>query len=55
MGPIWHSYFGDVPKITYVIDAENMTQLGEATLLRMDLLSHPRLRASQVSLGDSCW
>lgn len=47
MAPIWHSYFGGVPKVMYVIDAVNMTQLGEATLLLMDLLSHPRLRASQ--------
>lgn len=53
MAPIWHSYFGGVRKVMYVIDAINLTQLGEATLLLMDLLSHPRMRASQVQFPQS--
>lgn len=55
MSPIWHSYFGRVRKVMYVIDAVNLTQLGEATLLLMDLLSHPRMRASQVCHTAQAW
>ena len=55
MSPIWHSYFGGVQKVMYVIDAVNLTQLGEATLLLMDLLSHPRMRAPQVGHTRSHW
>lgn len=50
MAPIWHSYFGGVRKVMYVIDAVNLTQLGEATMLFMDMLSHPRMRASQCTV-----
>ncbi|KAK8754105.1 hypothetical protein OTU49_010671 [Cherax quadricarinatus] len=47
MSPIWPSYYNGVRKIMYVVDAVNLTQLGEATLLLMDLLAHPKLRTAQ--------
>lgn len=48
MAPIWPSYYSGVKKVIYVVDAVNLTQLGEATILLMDLLSHPKLKTAQV-------
>ncbi|XP_066939868.1 ADP-ribosylation factor-like protein 16 [Macrobrachium rosenbergii] len=50
MAPIWHSYYGGVRKVMYVIDGVNLTQLGEATLLLMGLLESPKLRGAQVAI-----
>ncbi|XP_071524116.1 ADP-ribosylation factor-like protein 16 isoform X2 [Panulirus ornatus] len=50
MAPIWPSYYTGVKKVLYVVDAVNLTQLGEATILLMDLLAHPKLRAAQVAI-----
>ena len=48
MAPIWHNYYGGVRKVIYVIDGVNITQLGEATLLLMELLENPKLKGAQV-------
>lgn len=54
MAPIWPSYYGGARRIMYVVDMANLTQLGEATLLLLQLLAHPNMRAQQVSV-DSCF
>nr|XP_045592698.1 ADP-ribosylation factor-like protein 16 [Procambarus clarkii]XP_045592699.1 ADP-ribosylation factor-like protein 16 [Procambarus clarkii]XP_045592700.1 ADP-ribosylation factor-like protein 16 [Procambarus clarkii]XP_045592701.1 ADP-ribosylation factor-like protein 16 [Procambarus clarkii]XP_045592702.1 ADP-ribosylation factor-like protein 16 [Procambarus clarkii] len=50
MAPIWQSYYSGVRKVIYVVDAVNLTQLAEATLLLMDLLAHPKLKTAQVAI-----
>lgn len=48
MAPIWHNYYAGVRKVIYVMDAVNLTQLGEATLRLMDLLEDPKLQGAKV-------
>ena len=53
MAPIWSNYFASSRKIMFVLDAANLAQLGNATLLLMELLSHPGSQYSQVSFFTS--
>ncbi|CAL4220245.1 unnamed protein product, partial [Meganyctiphanes norvegica] len=50
MFPIWKNYYRGVTKVIYVVNANNLTQVGGATLLLMDLLAHPHLRGVQVAV-----
>ncbi|KAK7081033.1 ADP-ribosylation factor-like protein 16 [Halocaridina rubra] len=50
MSPIWHNYYAGVTKVIYVIDGVNLTQLGEATLLFMELLENPKLKGVPVAI-----
>lgn len=50
MSPIWHNYYRGVAKVLYVVNANNLTQIGSATLLLMDMLAHPDLRRAEFLL-----
>lgn len=52
MAPIWSTYFNDIDKVIYVVDASNLCQISAAGVLLYTVLVNPLLQKAKVSMKN---